>query len=111
MKILIIVLIALIVGLGVTFAGIQLAEKFQTFENCKIWITMNANTLTNEEYRNDFVGFRDYPRTTNEEYFKIRFLADNYECHRWFNYDKVLDDVLNERIDDNYFKIDVWSGI
>lgn len=111
MNIIFIVLVSIIVILALAFIGTQVADKLQTFENCKIWITMNANSLTNEEYRNDFVGFRDYPRTTNEEFFKIRFHADFYECHRWFNYDTVLADILNDRITDDYFKIDMWSEL
>lgn len=70
--------------------------------NCKLWIQMNT-ILSDEEYRDKQIWFSSYPDTSNEGFFKIRFHADFYQCDRWWDYEQVLDDIVNERIGENYF--------
>lgn len=107
-KLLIAIPILVIIAV-ISWSLVTLIDVNAEINNCKIWITMNT-MLTNEEYRNDLIGFSDYPNTTHEEFFKIRFHANFYECDRWWNYDQVLDDILNERIDDQYFDDMYWRS-
>lgn len=100
----------IIVAVAIGYSSIAISQVMAEINNCKIWIEMNSRLLPDEEYRNDFVGFSDYPDTTNEEFFKIRFHANFYQCDRWWNYEQVLDDILNERITENYFDDMFWRA-
>ena len=98
-----IIIIVIIIAV-VSFSGIIVVDVMGDMNNCKLWIQMNT-VLVDDEFRDEQVGFAktSFPETSNEGFFKIRFHADFYECNRWFDYDQVLDDIINERIGENYF--------
>jgi len=100
-KIIFIIAILLIIAV-ISFSSVAVIDVMGEMNNCKLWIQMN-NLLSHEEYRDRQVGFTSYPDTSNEGFFKIRFHADFYQCDRWWDYEQVLDDLLNERIGENYF--------
>lgn len=96
------IIVILIIIAVISFTGIIVVDVMGDMNNCKLWIQMNT-ALLDDEYRDEQVGFSSFPETSNEGFFKIRFHADFYECERWFDYDQVLDDIINERIGENYF--------
>lgn len=102
MALIFIAIIILVVIAVISFSSVAVIDVMGEMNNCKLWIQMNS-ILSDEEYRDKQVGFTSYPETTNEGFFNIRFHADFYECDRWFDYDQVLADIVNERIGENYF--------
>ncbi len=109
MKIIIIISILLIIAV-ISFSSVAVIDVMGEMNNCRIWIVMNTDLLNDEEYRDKQVGFSDYPNTSNEGFFKIRFHADFYQCDRWWDYEQVLDDILNQKVDENYFDDMFWRS-
>jgi len=108
MKIILIISILVIIAV-ISFSSVAVIDVMGEMNNCKLWIQMNT-ILSDEEYRDRQVGFSSYPETSNEGFFNIRFHADFYQCDRWWDYDQVLDDLLNERIGEDYFDDMLWRS-
>ena len=108
MKIILIISILLIIAV-ISFSSVAVIDVMGEMNNCKLWIQMNT-ILSDEEYRDRQVGFSSYPETSNEGFFNIRFHADFYQCDRWWDYDQVLDDILNQKVDENYFDDMLWRS-
>lgn len=107
-KIIFIIVILLIIAV-ISFSSVAVIDVMGEMNNCKLWITMNT-ILQDEEYRDKQIWFSSYPDTSNEGFFKIRFHADFYQCDRWWDYEQVLDDIINERIGENYFDDMFWRS-
>lgn len=112
MKIILYAIPILVIIAVISFSSVAVIDVMGEMNSCRIWIEMNNDLLNDEEFRDNQVGagFGDYPNTSNEGYFKIRFHADFYQCDRWWDYDQVLDDILNGAVNENYFDDMFWRS-